>query len=226
MKTWYRCAVLASALLGFAANASTVTLTGPSSAAKDSSFLLTLGLSASDAPGDHPGLFVGSVTIDFDPGLLSYQGFTVTAPVVLQSGPTSGNAAGHTTVTLAFRNATDLSEIGKFSFKAIGNVGSNVTVGLNDADTFIGTFINKVPTDKPFRPNFNGKTVQITAVPVPAAAWLFGTALGAPAARARLTERAPKNAATTPLFTRGGDAVPARRARCRRAMRPRGRAPR
>jgi hypothetical protein len=192
MKIWYRCAVLATALLGLSSQASTVKLTGPSSAAKDSIFELVLVLDASDLPWTHPGLYVGSVTFDFDPALLAYQpAFTITSPVVLKSGPATGSAGGHSTVTVEFSNATDHSELGRIRFKAIGPAGSNPTVGLNDADPFIGTFISKLPVDHPFCssptgcPNFTGKTVQITAVPVPAAAWLFGTALGALGLRRR-----------------------------------------
>ena len=137
-------------------------------------------------PWTHPGLYVGSVTFDFDPALLAYQPpLTITSPVVLQSGPTTGSAGGHSTVTVGFSNATDHSELGRIKFKAIGTAGSNATVGLSDPDTFIGSFISKLPVDHPFYPSFTGKTVLITAVPLPAAAWLFGCALGALGLRRR-----------------------------------------
>lgn len=192
MKSWFTGALLTIATLAPAAYGSTVTLTGPSTVAQNSNFVLTLVLNATDVDptGTHPGQYAGSVTIDFDPAKLVLlappDAFKITSPEILQSGPTTGSAAGHTTLTVGFSTAipggisgrTDVIEIGKFSFKAIGAAGSSAVVALNDGDTFFGSFIKLLPNNQPFYPIFTGKTVQITAVPVPASAWLFGAALG------------------------------------------------
>lgn len=146
-------------------------------------FSVVLSLNATDAPGTHPGLYMGNIVIDFDPARLSYQGFTFQAPVTQKNAPVTGTANGRQTVTLGFQNATDISTIGTFSFRAIGSAGQTASIGLADADDFFGTFIATLPTNQPFYPEFQGTSVAI--VPLPATAWLLLTGFALVGARAR-----------------------------------------
>lgn len=175
-------------LAGFAAagsHAATITLV-PSAGGviQNDLFTVELKLDASDAPGTHPGLYLGEVIVDFNPAQLSYQGFVFTAPVQAASGPTTGSNGSQQTVTLGFRNATDLSTIGTFTFRAIGSPGT-ATIGVADADDFFGSFISKLPTDQPFYPQFTGTQVAISPIPLPATAWLLATGFALVGARAR-----------------------------------------
>jgi hypothetical protein len=148
-------------------------LPSSSSVAQNGTFTIDLALDAADAPGSHPGLFLGQVTIDFDPAKLAYQGFVYSAPASQYTfGPTTGTSGSRQTVALDFKDATDTSTIGVFTFKAIGSPGAT-TVGI--ADDPFNPFLNKWPTDQPFNPALNGTSIDISAVPLPATAWLFAT---------------------------------------------------
>lgn len=144
--------------------------------ATGAAFSIEVFLDAADAPGSRPGLFGGEIIIDFDPALLAYAGFTPQGGVTLFSAPATGTDGDRQTVALGFENAPELGVIGSFQFIAIGPAGSIATIGLDDADQFFGSFISYVPTQQPFYPLFQGASVSI--VPVPAAAWLLGSALG------------------------------------------------
>ena len=162
-----------------------VTFRPPSSAtvAENGAFTVDLLLDATDAPGDHPGLFGGSIVLSFDPTLLAYGGFALAEGVSYFSSPVTGTANGNQTVTLGFENAGDVGAVGTFSFTAIGSAGSIATLGIADSDQFFGTFVSQVPTNQPFYPEFIGASVEI--VPLPGAAWLLVTALGIAGVRTR-----------------------------------------
>ncbi len=193
MITRFIARTLAVLALGATATTQAATITlvpSAPSVIEDTIFTVNLVLNASDAPGTHPGLYIGEVIVDFDPAQLSYQGFAFTAPVEQMGGaPAVGSAGGRQTVTLGFQKASDTSTIGTFSFLAIGSPGAVATLGVADADDFIGTFISKLPTDQPFDPQFNGASVTIAPVPLPATAWLLATAFAAAGARARMARR-------------------------------------
>lgn len=182
------CLLLAAA---GAATAASVTLTpgtgtylvsGAPKVQQNGLFQVNLNLDATGASGANPGLYGGNIIISFDKTLLRYDGFAFNpsqpalafydAPVVSTSGNTQ-------TVTFGFNNAPRTGVVGSFSFKAIGAVGSLASIGLADADDFMGTFISYVPTYQAFYPSFGGTQLGISAVPLPAGAWLLGTGLGA-----------------------------------------------
>lgn len=185
MKTPTRITLLATlALLGLRAEAASISLQ-PSQAIvqQNGNFTVDLLLNATDAPGSHPGLFGGQVVIDFNPALLTYTGFSTS--LHLFSPVTTGSSGGKQTVTLGFDNAVDNGVVGTFSFKAIGSPQQVAGIGLADADDFMGTFVSYVPTNQAFYPTAAGTSIQIQAVPLPGAAWLAVTALGAAATRLR-----------------------------------------
>ena len=141
-----------------------------------------LVLEASDvADGCDPrcNQFVGEVVVDFDPAQLSFVGFTANSPAVLSFGPDS--EAG--SVTLGFTDALESGVVGSFEFVATAAPGTEVLLGLTDNLPILGSFEYEEPTNQFFFPDFVGAEVQV--VPLPAAAWLFLSALGVVAARAR-----------------------------------------
>lgn len=145
---------------------------------ENEAFTIDLIMNAADASGAHPGSFGGAVVIDFDPGLVTYNGFSINAPATLASAPSLGSNGSLQTVTIGFNNALDVGIIGSFSFTAIGNAGNIINFGLADQDDFFGTFANHLPTNQPFTPTFTATATDITAIPVPAAAWLMLSGLG------------------------------------------------
>ena len=177
--------------LALPASAATVSVQ-PSSAqvATGAAFTVDRVLDASDAPGSHPGLYGGQVVLAFDPTLLSYSSFTLASGVTFFSAPVVGSANGLTTVTLGFENAGDTGRVGTYAFNAVGAAGSVATLDIADADPFFGTFVAQLPTNQPFYPAFVDASVNVTAVPLPGAAWFLATGFGVAAARARRQVRA------------------------------------
>lgn len=165
------------------ASAASVSLI-PSSATVDESGMFTVDLimDAADVAGLHPGSFDGNVIIDFDPVLISFAGFAINTSTTLASGPAIDSDGSLQTITLSFSNAPDVGVIGTFSFNAIGAIGSMITINVADAGLLgmgiLLSFANTLPTNQPFTPTFNAATIEIAAVPVPAAAWLMLSALG------------------------------------------------
>jgi len=167
------------------ATAATISLQ-PSSALVGGAFTVDLLLDARDAPGGHPGLFGGEIVLAYDPAIISYDvatGFDLASGVTFFSNPAGGTANGKNTVTFGFENAGENGRVGTFSFEAIGAPGSTALLDIEDTDPFFGTFVNTVPSNQPFQPQFVDASVQV--VPLPGAGWLIATAFGAALARAR-----------------------------------------
>jgi hypothetical protein len=154
-------------------------------------FTIDLVLDANDAAGPHPGLYSGSVTIDYDPAILSFDaqtGFSeaISGSTMLTSG--TANGGGRNTVSIGFGgvnfNATpDIGSLGVFTFTTKGSSGSTL-VDISDTNG-LGSFFNSSgarPGDPlhEFFPTTNNTTVAIqqSAVPLPAAAWLMLSGIG------------------------------------------------
>lgn len=176
------------ALLGLQAEAASITLQ-PSQAVvqQGAGFTVDLLLNALDAPGSHPGMFGGQVVVDYDPAQLQFTGFTT--GYHLYEPVTQGTSGTRSTITLGFDTTTDNGLVGQFSFTAIGSPQQVATLGVQDADDFMGTFVSYLQTYQAFYPEFAGASVQIQAVPLPGAAWMALTALGAAATRLRRRPR-------------------------------------
>lgn len=152
-------------------------------------FTVNLLVSAADAPGDHPAQVGGLVVIDFDPALLSYDDISLVGGATWLESVTIGSAGGRQTLTFGFENAAETGAAAQLAFTAIGPVGSVATINIADADDFSGSFANYAGTDRRFYPDFIGTSVEISAVPLPGAAWLLVTAFGAVLVRARAAAR-------------------------------------
>ncbi|MBT8441325.1 MAG: VPLPA-CTERM sorting domain-containing protein [Gammaproteobacteria bacterium] len=151
-----------------------------------SQFTVELQISAGDAPGSQPGAIGGMIYVDFDPALVTYDGFAINSPATLpQATPPNPNSVVPGRVAVWFEDAHSVSTIGLFTFTVIGSAPDVVTFDIKDQDDFFGTFVNTVPSEQSFVPTFNDATVTIAPIPVPAAAWLMASALGLLGFRAR-----------------------------------------
>lgn len=186
MKLRNAAALLLLIAAGSSAQAASLTLVPSANpVVQTGAFTVNLVVSAADAPGTHPGLHSGAVTVNFDKTLLTYNSFTLAGGLIYFSPLTVTTSGNTQTIALGFQNAPDNGSVGTFSFQAIGPVGSVATLGLADADDMFGSFVNKAVSDTPYTPAFVGTQVSISAVPLPAGIWLLGTAVGALAARRR-----------------------------------------
>jgi hypothetical protein len=159
---------------------------------EDGAFTVNLVLNATDAPGIHPGLHSGAISVDFNSTLLTFNGFTLANGLILFSPLTVTTNGTAKTITLGFQNAPDTGTVGTFAFTATGPAGSLATLGLVDADDLFGSFVNKAVSDQPYVPGFAGTQVSIAPVPLPAGIWLLGTAVGTLTACRRLKPGCPK----------------------------------
>lgn len=174
------------ALLLAAASAGAASLTLVPSAttvAQNGSFTVNLVLAASDAPGQHPGKFGGAIVLGFDQTKLQFNGFVLDGALDYFEPLTESVAGNIRTLSFGFDNAPDNATVGTFTFKAIAAPGSIATLDLEDADDFSGSFASYVPTYQRFYPAFVDTQVTVSAVPLPGAAWLLGTGVGALALR-------------------------------------------
>ncbi len=179
-----RCMGVVSLLcLGFPAVAATVSVIPDSPTVQEGDTIsLALFMDAADAATPDPDSIIGKVIIEFEPGLASYNNdFAIASPATLTDGPTAGSG----TLEFDFANAQAVGNIGTFSLTAIGDVGSVITVSVDDNGILGSSFFDTQPTNKPINPTFVGTAVTITPIPVPAAAWLLMSALGVLGLRAR-----------------------------------------
>jgi len=192
MKHWHTriLGTVVLALLGTAAHASAVgpdglvSLTPQFPQVVNGDLLgIDLSLNAPDSPGFSPGSFHGIVVLEYDPAVVMFDSFEFTNPAEALGPVTTSTHGAGATVEVAFQNAFDVGDIGTFFFNVNGMDGDVIDLSIRDGDDFFGSFTNTVPTIQPIYPNFQGTTVNV--VPIPAAVWLFISALGLAAGVAR-----------------------------------------
>lgn len=167
------------ALWGQAVGASTVTLNPQvPTVAPNGSFSIDLFLDAStdDVDGPHPGIFSGAVKIDYDPNMLI---FDTSSTTLMEQG--RGVSGDRETITFVFEDFSfganpDRGLVGTFTFQARAELNS-ATVGIMDGDPLRSFSNDAMPGPNEFFPTFTGASVQV--IPLPAAAWLFLSGLGA-----------------------------------------------
>jgi len=168
--------VLAGAwcVLSLAANAASVQLQ-PETAQVAGTFEIDLYLNATDSLGDHPGQYSGRVVIEYDPMLVSFEGFSYGAPASELYAVEQNNFGLYETVSLGFENALDDAVIGSYTFSQLPGASGVIGFSVYDYSEVLGSFANESPSNQPFQPLFVG--AEVTVVPLPAAFWVFGSAL-------------------------------------------------
>lgn len=185
MKTIYSSVIGVAVVLlsSIGAQAATVSLVPNTTVVENGDALsVDLLLNAPDAPGELPGAFQGTVFLTYDPTLAMFDSFAFSDP----AGPFDiGNPVtlDTGTVEVEFRNALNIGTIGTFTFNVLGMDGDVIDLTVRDGDDFFGSIVNTVPSNQPVAAAFEGTTVNV--VPIPAAVWLFMSALGLAAGVAR-----------------------------------------
>lgn len=118
-------------------------------------------------------------SLAWNPSVLSYVNTSITNPSWDSSFVNADNAASGLIdyVFLAKSTAGDAGanfSLASFTFNVIGNTG-NVSSLILGNDPFNVGFVS--PGAVPINVNYINSQVQIAAVPIPGAVWLFGTAL-------------------------------------------------
>jgi hypothetical protein len=180
-------------LLGFCGNAlaATVRLVPEADAVVPGLIEVDLVLEAADiAEGCTPrcSSFAGNVRIEFDPARLQYVGINFVAPAERETFEASepqfiASSGGSDPVEFWFINALEQGTVATLLFDVIAAPGETVSISVEDNRPLLGSFEYAEPTNQFFFPDFVGAEVQV--VPLPAAAWLFLSALAAVAARSR-----------------------------------------
>jgi hypothetical protein len=143
-----------------------------------------------------PGHYGGEILVSYDSRHFDFSGFTPNGtsyfcdPLPLSGcTPIVSTTGFDETVRFGFENAYNTDIAGTLSFTALGAVGTLASLGLADADDFLGTFLLYDQGLTPYEGlQFSGASVAV--VPLPASVWLLGSALGALAARRRLRRNA------------------------------------
>ncbi len=175
-------AITALAVLGLTAGqsmAATVGLTEVNPIDTNGAPTIDLQLVGTDFAA--PGVDGGNFTFSWDPAVLQYTATTVASPPWDADAIVSDGNAASGVVDFVFTTYTPSGglfpnfDIATISFNVIGAVGSSTSITF--ADSAFGGFVS--PGAVPVAVTYVNGLVNVTAsaVPVPAAVWLFGTGL-------------------------------------------------
>ncbi|MDP3334889.1 MAG: cohesin domain-containing protein [Methylococcaceae bacterium] len=118
-------------------------------------------------------------SLAWDPSVLSYVNTSITNPS-WDSSFVNADSAASGLIDYVFLAKSTVGDAGadfalaSFTFNVIGNAGDVSSLTLSNDPYNVG-FIS--PGAAPINVNYINSQVEITAVPVPAAAWLFGSGL-------------------------------------------------
>ncbi len=175
-----------------ASSSSVFLIPSKSTVGLNETFTIDLILDADDVDGPHPGLFSGSVTIDYDPALILFNNLTGFSEAISGTTMVSTSSVGsRNTITVGFGGVSfnvdpDMGSIGIFTFQANGVPSASTLVDIDDANG-LGSFINSaavgvLPGDPLFEffptPTNTTLSIQAAVIPLPAAAWLMLSGLG------------------------------------------------
>lgn len=163
--------MLVLSLFSVSLQAATVSLDPDSLTVQEgNTFTIDLEVDFTDAAGDQPGSYAGLVNINFDDTLIDFVSFEINDPIVQTALNDNGGD-----VVVGFNGLFgDVATIGTYTFSALPDAGGNI-VNLILSDPSDGSFFNFNPTVTPIFPEFGSASVEV--VPLPAAVWLFGSAL-------------------------------------------------
>lgn len=188
-------AITALAVLGLTAGqsmAATVGLVEVNPIETNGAATLDLQLVGTDFAS--PGVDGGAFTFSWDPSILQYTATTVASPPWDPGGFVNDANAASGVVDYVFTTYTPGGglfpnfDIATISFNVIGAVGTSTAITF--ADSAFGGFV--APGSVPVAVTYVDALVSVTAsaVPVPAAVWLFGTGLLGLAGVARRNKQA------------------------------------
>ena len=189
---------VAIVLFGQTATAASIALTPSSSIVQageefELEFFLDGSPEANDPNGPHPGNFCGEVRIDYDPNLLTFRAQSEQLQLLDPEVGVERLANGREVIRfefndVAFNEEPDAGVVGMFTFQASTDLYTTATVNIADNGVLGSTFLNHMETgeNNEFTVAPSAASVQIQSpptavppVPLPAAAWLFLSALGA-----------------------------------------------
>jgi hypothetical protein len=132
--------------------------------------------------------YSGEVEISFDADDIRLVSVTPVTPAMIvdsliSGGPFEVPEDGVGPVVFGLNGALEQGTVAVLEFLVTAEPGATVAIDVVDSRAIIGSFGYSLPTNQFFEPDFIGTELQV--VPVPAAAWLFLSALAAVAARAR-----------------------------------------
>lgn len=178
-------------LWGQTAVAASISLTPSSSTVQagsefDLEFFLDATPAARNPNGPHPGNFCGEVRIDYDPNELTFRASTDQLQRLdpeIETLPGGREVIRFIFEDVSFGTQPDAGVVGLFTFQANADLDRTATVNI--ADNFpLGSFDNHAgPQPNEFFVAPSSARVLVGAqtappVPLPAAAWLFLSALG------------------------------------------------
>ena len=168
-------------------HAATLTLIPQSSTvAVGGTIEIELYMDAADVTvGDTPVTITGGVIVKVEDALAEYINFSFEDPEVIEGSPVLSNGVlddmgiDKEYVEFGFfaQPGYVAGSIGTFTFTATGDVGDVISFTLDDQSSF-GSFYNLnggVLPENQFFPGFQDASIEV--VPIPAAAWLFGSGL-------------------------------------------------
>lgn len=118
-------------------------------------------------------------SLAWDPSVLSYVSTSITNPS-WDSSFVNADSAASGLIDYVFLTKSTVGDAGanfalaSFTFNVIGNAGDVSSLALSNDPYNVG-FVS--PGAAPINVNYINSQVEIAAVPVPAAAWLFGSGL-------------------------------------------------
>jgi hypothetical protein len=137
-------------------------------------FEVAVYMNVTDAQGDNPGDIWGKIEATFNDALVQYDGFSLANNT---SYKLSGLTENSDNVIVDFETVNkSQGRVGLFTFTALAGEGATLNFGIEDSGILVTSFFNTSPSNQPIN-DINFRGAEASVVPIPAAAWLFGSGL-------------------------------------------------